>query len=88
MPKNSINDLRNHLFELIEDLKDDDKQVDLNRARMVVEVSKTIIETAKVEVKALELLGGTPTSGFLELENHPQPKQLPGPQPIRKVSGE
>lgn len=72
--KNGIQDLRNHLFETIESLKDKDKPMDVDRARAVSEVAGKIIDTARVEVdmvKALDHAGvaiaGAP-SGFMQLE--------------------
>jgi hypothetical protein len=58
--KNSIEDLRNHLFETIESLKDQDKPMDIARAQAVADVAGKIIDTARVEVehlKAMEKLG-------------------------------
>lgn len=58
--KNSIEDLRNHLFETIEKLKDDEKPMEIDRARAVADVAGKIIDSARVEVehlKALEKLG-------------------------------
>jgi hypothetical protein len=46
--RNKIDDLRNHLFETLEALKDDEKPMDLDRARAVAEVAKVIVESAKV----------------------------------------
>lgn len=58
--KNRIEDLRNHLFETIEMLKDKDKPMEIDRARAVADVAGKIIDTARVEVehlKTLEKLG-------------------------------
>ncbi|HDY5567755.1 TPA: hypothetical protein RQ712_006623, partial [Pseudomonas aeruginosa] len=52
--KNKIEDLRNHLFATIEGLLDEEKPLDIERAKAVAHVSSVIIESAKVEVKALE----------------------------------
>jgi hypothetical protein len=55
MPKkNTINDLRDHLFETLEALKDEDKPMDLARAHAVVEVSQAIINTAKAEIDLMK----------------------------------
>lgn len=55
--KNKIEDLRNHLFATIEGLLDEEKPLDIERAKAVAHVSSVIIESAKVEVKALEIIG-------------------------------
>ncbi|MEI8142855.1 MAG: hypothetical protein WCG90_08315 [Chitinophagia bacterium] len=58
--KNKISDLRNHLFETIERLKDPelDLETEIQRAKAIKEVGSVIIESAKVEVDYLELMGG------------------------------
>jgi hypothetical protein len=61
--RNKIEDLRNHLFETLEALKDKENPMDLERAKTVAEVAGALIESAKVEVKYLEVLGGE-DSGF------------------------
>lgn len=55
--KNRIEDLRNHLFETIEMLKDDDKPMDIARAKAVSDVAQTIINSAKVEIDWMEATG-------------------------------
>lgn len=55
--KNSLEDLRDHLFETLEALRDKDEPMDIDRARAVSEVAGQIIESAKVEVKFLEVTG-------------------------------
>ena len=65
MPKNKIEDLRNHLFETIEMLKD--KEIDVDRARAIADISKQIIDSAKVEIQFVESIGGK-GSGFIPME--------------------
>lgn len=60
--KNSLKDLRDHLFETLEALRDEDKPMDIDRARAVSEVAGQIIESAKVEVKFLEVTGEAASS--------------------------
>lgn len=80
--KNKIEDLRNHLFETIEALKDAEKPMELNRARTIAEVAQTIINTAKVEVDFLRMTQGQRGTGFIPHE------QLPGtPERPRLVKG-
>ena len=57
MPKNTMNDLRNHLFATIEALQDEAKPMDIGRAKAVCEVADRLIDTAKVEVKFHEVIG-------------------------------
>ena len=64
MPKNTMTDLRNHLFSALEGLADQDKPMEVDRAKAIVTVSKAIIESAKVEVKFLEVTGEIPTRDF------------------------
>ena len=56
----SINDLRETLFATLEAIKDG--TMDLDKARQVNEVAKTIVETAKVEVDYLRVTGGGESS--------------------------
>ncbi len=67
MPKNKIEDLRNHLFEALEMLKDGELAVD--KAEAIVGVAQVIVETAKVEVAYIKALETNKHSGFLQLEN-------------------
>jgi hypothetical protein len=55
--KNKMTDLRNHLFETIEALKDEEKPMDIPRAKAISEVAQTIINAAKVEVDFYHLAG-------------------------------
>jgi hypothetical protein len=52
--KNKMEDLRNHLFAQLERLNDETKppsKEELDRARAVSDVAKTLIESARVEVE-------------------------------------
>lgn len=74
--ENTMDDLRNHLFETIEGLKDEENPMDLERAKVICNVSQQLVETAKVEVKFLEVTGIPEGSQFLENKK----PQLPGYQ--------
>jgi hypothetical protein len=63
--KTKINDLRDHLFATLEALQDEDKPMDLDRARTIAEVSKVIVDSAKVEVDFLKVTGAVRSTGFL-----------------------
>ena len=78
MAKNKMNDLRDHLFETLEALKDPDNPMALDRARAISDVAQTIINTAKVEVDLLKVVGGSPASQFIQVVEEPRglPKAL------------
>ena len=76
--KNKINDLRNHLFETIEALKDTDHPMEVQRAKAIYETAQTIIESGKLELQFIDLVGRGENSQFFE-----QP-QLVQPTPARK----
>ena len=71
--KNKIDDLRDHLFETLEALKDKDEPMDLDRARAIAEVGKVIIESAKVEVDFLKVTGASKSTSFLPTEEETPP---------------
>ena len=71
----SISDVRDHLFNLLDKLGDDKYIVDPDRTKAIVQVSQTIINSAKVEVDYLKAVGGATESGFLATSN----KRLPPP---------
>ena len=73
--KNSIDDLRNHLFETLEALRDPDNPMDLKRAKTVSDVAQTVINTAKIELEFVELTGAE-VSGFIDKDKRPA---LPAP---------
>jgi hypothetical protein len=60
--RNKIEDLRNHLFATLEALQDDEKPMDLDRAKAIAEVSQVIINSAKVEIDFINKVGGTATN--------------------------
>lgn len=62
--KTGITDLREHLFATLEALRDDEKPMDLARAKAIAEVAQTIINTAKVEVEFINATGAD-GSGFI-----------------------
>lgn len=86
MTKNKIEDLRDHLFEVIEALKDEHKPMDLDRARAVSDVAATIIESAKVEIAAIRAIDGASlATDFIPMEERPR-RELPllGPHKERR----
>jgi len=73
MAKNKIQDLRNHLFETIEMLKDNDEEdtgMTIQKANAISKVAQTIINSAKLEIDFMKTCGtmdGTqkPSTDFL-----------------------
>ena len=76
MAQNKISDLRNHLFETIEALKDPDKPMDIDRAKAISDVAQTIINSAKVEVDLMKALGIDRPEGkfFDQIPERPLPQ--------------
>lgn len=69
--KNKLSDLRNHLFETIERLKDGDKDMPLEKAKAISDVAQVIINSAKVEVDYLRATDQVQGTGFLDREAKP-----------------
>lgn len=86
MAKNKIGDVRDHLFETLEMLKDPDKPMDLDRARAISEVAQVIINSAKVEVDLVKAIGGSsPGAAFFNLpeESRELPRRIDHSAPRR-----
>lgn len=56
MAKKNIDDLRELLFATIEGVKDG--KIDVDRAKMIGELSQVMVNTAKVEVQYAQATGG------------------------------
>lgn len=65
MAKNRLTDLRDHLFETLEELRDKQEPGDIDRAKAVANIAQAIIGSAKVELQFLELTGQEPQNEFL-----------------------
>ena len=77
MAKNKIQDLRDHLFETIELLKDSESNhMTIEKAKAIAGISQVIINTAKLEIdfiKAVDKMDGHYVSTqFIT----PEPKQI------------
>lgn len=74
MAKNKITDLRDHLFEVIELLKDDESGFTVDKAKAVADVAQVIVNTAKIEIDYIraadEITGVMTPTEFLN------PKQI------------
>ena len=57
MAKNTLNDLRDHLFATLEALSDTEKPMEIERAKAICSTAQTIIDSARVEVKYIEVTG-------------------------------
>jgi hypothetical protein len=75
MPKNTLEDLRNHLFATLEGLTDEKKPMEIDRANAVVKVAQTIVNAAKTEIEFIEATGEEPATDFFGKRE--KPKLLP-----------
>lgn len=67
MARNKIEDLRNHLFEVIESLKDGDMEIE--KAKTIADVAQVIINSAKIEVDYIKVIDGVCGTGFIPVNN-------------------
>ena len=74
MPKNKLSDLRDHLFETLELLKDKENPMEIQRAKAIADVAQTIINSATVEVKAMNAMSADRSDFF---DARPSSPQLP-----------
>jgi len=59
MARNKINDLRNHLFEVIEMLKDEEENsMTIEKAETIAQVAQVIINTGKLETDYIRATDG------------------------------
>ncbi len=63
--KNKIGDLRDHLFEMLENIKDPEASIDLDRYRLGIQVANSLIASAKVEVDYVKATGASGGSGYI-----------------------
>lgn len=77
--KTKITDLREHLFATLEALRDEEKPMDLDRARAIADVAKVVVESAKVEVDMVKATGQASGSGFMPLADEMPDKRLAAP---------
>jgi len=79
----TIADLRQHLFETIEALKDQANPMDIDRAKTISDVAQTIINSAKVEVDFMRMRGESGKgTGFI-----PEEKEIAAPGTPRLIQG-
>lgn len=82
-PANDITTVRNALFQTLRDLSNKDNPMDIDRAKAINEVSQTIINSAKVEIDALRVIGGNGT-GFIPALSPPKPEARPALQVLKE----
>lgn len=64
--RRQIDDLRDRLFETLDQLNDKDHPMEIDRAKAVAEVAQVIINSAKVEVEFMRQRGdGRAATGFI-----------------------
>jgi len=73
--------LKNHLFEQLERLNDDDLtdeqlEKEVKRAKAMSDIAKNIVESAKVDMQFYKLTG-TGTTDFVDLPHKKPANQLP-----------
>lgn len=79
MPKNTIGDLRNLMFETLERLMDEeDETMTIEKAETVAKVGQVIVNASKVEVDFMKNVGGGTGTGFIpnELDENGKTKFL------------
>jgi len=75
MARNKINDLRDHLFETIERLKnpDENETMTVEKAKVIADIGQVLVNSAKIEVDMIRLVdkqnGIYQTTGFIPLED-------------------
>ncbi|TAN50872.1 MAG: hypothetical protein EPN21_07940 [Methylococcaceae bacterium] len=70
--KNKLDDLRNHLFATLEALQDEEKPMELERAKVIADVAQVLVSSAKVEVDFLKVFDGDGVvSGFFPADRNP-----------------
>jgi hypothetical protein len=77
--KNKIEDLRNHLFEQLERLGDDEKmknplalEREVKRSKSISEIATVIVNSAKAETDYLKVTGKGPENSFIPLDKAKQ----------------
>lgn len=81
MPKNKMQDLRDHLFETIEMLKDPESGMDVNKAKAIADIGRVLVDTARTEIHYIKMAGAG-GSEFLGGAVLPANRQL---TPVKKL---
>lgn len=81
MPK-TINDLREVLFDTLEQLRAKDNPMEIDRAKAISDIAGRLIDTAKVECQYVGLMGNGRSTGFIETEAKPETPAAPRPNAL------
>jgi hypothetical protein len=88
VPRNKMTDLRNHLFEVLEGLKDKEEPMDIDRAKAVCHVSEQIINSAKAEIDLLKACGASRPGDTQFFGMEEESRELPQiPERPRRING-
>lgn len=79
-PTNDITALRETLFETLRGLSDKTNPMEIDRAKAINDVAQTLVNSVKVEVDALRIIGGSGT-GFVPALPPGKPTRLIEKQP-------
>jgi len=82
--KNHITDLRDHLFATLEALRDEEKPMEIARAKAIANVAAQIVNSAKVENEFIKLTGRE-QSDFIEPAKPESDPAKPHPRLIKGV---
>ncbi len=87
MAKNSLKDLRDHLFATLEGLQDEENPMEIDRANAVCKVAGKIIDSAMVEVKFLQAIDATDATTTSEFfgNNLSERRSLPQNPPFEDL---
>ena len=64
--KNKINDLRNHLFAVLEELTDAESTYDIAKAKVVADIAQVVVNSAKIENDYIRITGASHGTGFID----------------------
>lgn len=84
----NIDQLRETLFKQLDQLVDMDKPVDLDRARLVCETSRLLIDMSKVEVEYARVIQGAITLPFIEHQDGSEERAHPSLPPAVRESAD
>lgn len=80
--RHSIDDLRDHLFDTLRALRDPKAPMEIDRAKAIAEVGRAVIDSAKVEVDYLRVVGASGGTGFIPATDPPRALGKPSPKVV------
>jgi hypothetical protein len=75
--KNTMDDLRDHLFATLEALRDDENPMEPARAKAINQTAQTLINTGKMEVAFIDATGVVPAGRFFAGIDAGEPNDRP-----------